>query len=337
MKVFVAGGTGLLGLESAYELIRRGYTIRSIALRPLPENLNIPPEMEIITGNFVTLSDEELKNLLTGCEGFVFAGGVDERMELPAPVLDYYLKYNVTPVERMLRIGKELGVKRAVIMGSYFSYFRKLWPEMKLSEKHPYILSRKIQEEVALSFNGSGMDVMILELPYIFGTQPWRKPVWTFLVEIIKKMKIATLYPRGGTTMVTVRQVAQAVAGVLEKGKGGTCYPVGWFNLSWKEMLSIFHKYMNIPNRKIITVPDFLFRMKARQFMKDFESRGIESGLEMVAFTELQTANTFIDKKWIENELGVTEDDIDAAIGESVKLCMDDLSGKVKLLEMKGE
>ncbi len=71
--------------------------------------------------------------------------------------------------------------------------------------------------------------------------------------------------------------------------------------------------------------------------MKDFASRGIESGLEMVAFTELQTANTFIDKKWIKDELGVTDDDIDAAIGESVKLCMDDLSGKVKLLEMKGE
>ncbi|HRZ97801.1 MAG TPA: NAD(P)-dependent oxidoreductase, partial [Paludibacter sp.] len=233
MKVFIAGGNGLLGLESAYELIRRGHSVRSLSMRPLPENLSIPPEMETVTGNFVTLSDEELRFLLTGCEGFVFAGGVDERIELPAPVMDYYLKYNVTPVERMLRIGKDIGVKRAVIMGSYFSYFAKKWPEMKLAEKHPYIQSRKIQEEVAMSFNHSGMDIMMLELPYIFGTQPWRKPVWTFLVEIIKKMKIVTFYPRGGTTMVTVRQVAQAVAGALEKGKGGSCYPVGWFNLSW--------------------------------------------------------------------------------------------------------
>ena len=52
-------------------------------------------------------------------------------------------------------------------------------------------------------------------------------------------MKYFTFFTKGGTTMVTINQVAQAVAGAIEKGKGGTCYPVGWYNKTWKELLSV--------------------------------------------------------------------------------------------------
>lgn len=337
MKIFIIGGTGLLGSASAAELIRRGHEVRSVALPPLPQNAVIPAEMEIVFGNYMTMTDEELKEQLSGCDSLVFAAGVDERVEFSAPVLDHYIKYNVVPIERLLRIGKQIGIKRAVIMGSYFAYFAKQWPELKLTEKHPYIRSRIMQEAAALAFNGDGMDVMVLELPYIFGTQSGRKPVWTFLVEMIHGMKWVTMYPKGGTTMVTVHQVAQAVAGAIEKGKGGTCYPVGWYNMTWKEMLAIFHKHMGMPGRKVFTIPTFLYRMSGKKLMKDFAARGIDSGLDMVAFADIQTARTFIDNTQIKNELDVTEDDIDAAIGASVKLCLDVITSKERLLEMKVE
>lgn len=71
--------------------------------------------------------------------------------------------------------------------------------------------------------------------------------------------------------------------------------------------------------------------------MKDFKAKGLESGLDMVAFADIQTANTLIDHALIRDELGVTEDDIDVAIGNSVELCLESLTGKEKLLEMKAE
>lgn len=293
--------------------------------------------MELVFGNYLTMSDEELLTQLAGCDSLVFAAGVDERIEFPKPVFDQYLKYNVEPVERLLRLGKKAGIRRAVVMGSYFSYFAKQWPALKMAERHPYIRARILQEVTAMSFNGKDMDVMVLELPYIFGTQPGRKPVWTFLVEMIRGMKGATFYTKGGTTMVTVRQVAQAVAGALERGKGGSCYPVGWYNLTWREMLAIFHQNMGLPNRKIITLPSFLFRLYGKKLKKDFEARGIETGLDMVHLADIQTAETFIDKSIIRDELGVTEDDIETAIGESVKRCLRSLNGKEVLLEMKAE
>lgn len=337
MNVLIIGGTGLLGCKSAEELIKRGHQVKTISLPPLPAEANIPIGMEIIFGNFMEMSNEELSAQLIGCDALVFAAGVDERVEFPAPVLEYYIKYNVSAVKKLLSVAKKVGVKKVVIMGSYFAYFAKKWKNLKLTEKHPYIKSRILQEETALSFNDENMEVMVLELPYIFGTQPGRKPVWTFLVESLQKMKGFTLFTKGGTTMVTITQVAQAVAGALEKGKGGTCYPVGWYNMTWKEMLTIFHKYMGIENRKILTIPTFLYRMNGKKIMKEFKEKGIDSGLDLVAFADIQTKNAFIDKSIIQNELGVKEDDIDNAIGDSVKLCLEAISHNSKLMEMKAE
>ena len=330
MKVFMIGGTGLLGSEAAKELIARGHEVSSIALPPLPTGAVLPPEMKIEYGNYLEMSDDDLRAYLTGCEGFVFAAGVDERVEGPAPIYDLYKKYNIDPVKRLLTLCKECGVKHAVILGSYFSYAAKKWPEKKLTEWHPYIRSRIDQEEAAMAFAGEGLDVAVLELPYIFGTQPGRKPVWVFLVENIRSMKGVTLWPKGGSTMVTIRQVGQALAGALERNRGGNCYPIGWYNMTWKEMLTICHKHLGCPEKKIVTIPNGMYAMGGKKLKKEQEARGIQGGLDMVKFTDLQCSNQFIAKELGCVPLGVTEDDIDAAIGDSIRLCVDILDGKAK-------
>lgn len=337
MNIFMIGGTGLLGSEAAKELIKRGHKVTSIALPPLPEGAVLPKEMKIEFGNYLNLSDEEIKDWFKGCDAFIFAAGVDERLEGPPPIYDMYKRYNIDPLERLLTLAKDCGIKHCVICGSYFSYFDKIWPDKELSKWHPYIRSRKDQEEMAISFANENFDVAILELPYIFGTQEGRKPVWVFLVEIIKNMKAVTLYPKGGTTMVTVKQVGQAIAGAVEKNKGGNCYPIGYYNMTWKEMLTIFHKYMGCPNKKIITIPDFLLKFKTKSLLNEQKAKNIQSGLDMVKFPELQCSNQFIDKALGCEFLGVEPDDIEKAIGESVTLSMELIESKKKVVEMRGE
>ncbi|MHB1314682.1 MAG: NAD-dependent epimerase/dehydratase family protein [Christensenellales bacterium] len=338
MKLFMIGGTGLLGSESAKELIRRGHEVSSIALPPVPSGAQLPPAMKLQFGNYMDMTDEEIRKYFEGCEGFIFAAGVDERMEGPAPIYDMFKKYNITPLERLLRIAKESGVRHAVICGSYFSYFDKIWPDKELYRWHPYIRSRRDQEKMALAFADEGFNVAILELPYIFGTQPGRKPVWVFLVENIRKMKRVTMYPRGGTTMVTVRQVGQAVAGALENNRGGNCYPIGYYNMTWVEMLKIVHKYMGYPaTRKIMTIPNWMFAISAWKIMKQQKAAGHEGGLHLVRFTNLMCSNQFIDKSLGCEPLGVQSDHIEAAIGDSIKLCVDILDGRTETVAMKGE
>ena len=167
MKVFMIGGTGLLGCEAARIFIERGHQVKSVALPPLPEGAPIPEEMEIIFGNINDKTDEEIKEMMKGCDSFIFAAGVDERIEYPAPVYDVYHKFNIAPLERMLPLAKECGLKNAVILGSYFAYLAKERPDMKLTEQHPYIRSRIDQENVAFSYADENFDVAVLELPYI--------------------------------------------------------------------------------------------------------------------------------------------------------------------------
>ena len=93
MNVFMIGGTGLLGCEAAKQLIAHGHKVTSVALPPLPEGAPIPKEMEIIFGDINKRSDEEVEEMLKGNDVFIFAAGVDERVEFPAPVEDYYYKF----------------------------------------------------------------------------------------------------------------------------------------------------------------------------------------------------------------------------------------------------
>ena len=330
-------GTGLLGSEAARVLIERGHEVVSVALPPLPTGAVLPPEMKIEYGNYLEMSDDDIRGYMQGCDGFVFAAGVDERVEGPAPIYDLFKKYNIDPLNRLLTIAKECGVKHVAICGSYFAYFAKARKELELTKWHPYIRSRIDQENAALSFADDNFDVAVLELPYIFGTQPGRKPVWVFLVEQLRAMKGATFYPKGGTTMVTVHQVGEALAGAIEYNKGGNAYPIGYYNMTWKEMLGIVHKYMGCPDKKIITIPTWMYAIGIRNILKEQKKKGIEGGLNLSKFTDLQCAKLFIDKELGCDKLKVTPDDIDAAIGDSIKLCIDVIDGKAEVIGMRGE
>ena len=341
MKVFMIGGTGLLGCEAATTLIERGHKVTSVALPPLPEGAPIPKEMEIIFGDINKKSDEEIEKMLKGCDCFIFAAGVDERVEFPHPVLDYYYKYNIAPLERIFPLCKKAGVKRAVVLGSYFAYLSKLRPDMNLVENNPYFKSRMQQEEVCKNACDENFSVAVLELPYIFGTQPGRKPVWTVLIEQIAGMdKLpCTLYPKGGTAMLTCRQVGQAIAGAAENKQGKRFFeaiPIGMYNMKWNEFLGYVYDARGMGGRKIVGIPPWMMKMGMGKIVKDYKERGIESGMDPHQLPYIMDIDLFIDNRDTV-ALGVEEDDIVAAITDSIKISVASFEGTVKLLDMKGE
>ena len=339
MKVFMIGGTGLLGSAAAELFIKKGHEVKTVALPPLPVGAPIPEEMEIVFANINDKTDDELREMMAGYDCFVFAAGIDERVEFPAPVYDAYYKFNIAPLKRILPICKEVGMKNAVILGSYFSYLAKQRPDMKLCDKHPYIRSRIDQEEVAFSFADENFDVAVLELPYIFGTQPGRKPVWVILIEQIKRMdKLPfTMYPGGGTAMLTVRQVAEVIVGAAEKSKGAKAWPISMYNQTWKEFLKIVYAARGMgDDRKVISVTPWMMRMGLGGVKKEYAEKGIESGIDVDGLADIMAINLFIDRKY-SVELGATEDDIRAAIFDSIKVSQASYDGTVELLGMKGE
>ena len=339
MNIFMIGGTGLLGCEAATQLIKMGHKVTSVALPPLPQGAPIPEEMEIVFGDINKKSDEEIEEMLKGNDVFIYAAGVDERVEFPHPVMDYYDKFNNAPLRRIFPLCKKVGVKRAVVLGSYFAYLTKSRPDMGLQQRNPYFKARMMQEDICKNAVDDNFSTCVLELPYIFGTQPGRKPVWTILIEQLKMMdKLPfTLYPKGGTAMLTVRQVGEAIVGAAEQVKGARAYGISCYNLTWREFLKIVYRAMDgIPDRKIVDCPKVFFQLFGHVMRKDYASRNVEGGIDPVGLADIMGMNLFIptdDTK----ELGCTPDDIEAAIFDSIKLSKDAYEGKAKLLGMKGE
>ena len=331
MKIFMIGGTGLLGCEAATTLIKRGHQVKSVALPPLPEGAPIPKEMELVFGDINKKTDEEIEQMLEGCDCFIFAAGVDERKEFPAPVMDYYYKYNIAPLERIFPLCKKAGVKRAVVLGSYFSYLSKIKPDMNLEERNPYFKSRLIQEDVCKKACDDNFSVAVLELPYIFGTQPGRRPVWTVLIEQISGMdKLPfTLYPKGGTAMLTCRQVGQAIAGAATKegAKGFEAIPISMYNMKWDKFLGIVYEARGMHNRKIVGIPPFMMKLGMYGIVKDYKKRGIDSGMDPLQLPYIMDYDLFITDKYT-RDLGVADDDIEAAITDSIKVSQESYEGK---------
>ena len=158
-----------------------------------------------------------------------------------------------------------------------------------------------------------------------------------FIAEQIRGSKGNVMYPKGGSTMVTVHQVGQALAGALEHTQGGKCWPIGWYNLTWKEMLASMCKHMGCPEKKVTTIPNWMFTIGCKSMVKEYKKKNIDNGLYLPKLADIQCNTLFIDKSLGCEPLGVESDDIDAAIGDSMRLCAAILDGKANTIGRKGE
>jgi nucleoside-diphosphate-sugar epimerase len=240
--------------------------------------------------------------------------------------------YNITPLQRLLTSAKKMGVKQAVVLGSYFSYFAKTWPHLKLVENHPYIASRIKQENIAFSYADDSFSVIVLELPYIFGIQEGRKPVWSIFVERFAKPHVI-FFPKGGTAMVTTHQVGVAIYHALLYGINGKSYPLVSVNMPWKTMIRHALKAMDM-NKSVITIPNWLAALGIKSMQKNYTKKGIEPGLNPKTFSKLMTAYTYIDPNLCA-DLRLPDDDIVKAIHASMSYAYQIMNQKAEVVDMK--
>jgi nucleoside-diphosphate-sugar epimerase len=324
MNILIVGGTGFLGWHAAQEFLRRGHRISVLALPPIPVEGLLPAGTQVHLADLCQLSDSAVRALLEGSDGVVFAAGADDRVVPPAPAYPFFHRANVEACVRLFRLAREAGVQRGVLLGSYFAHFDRIWPELKLAERHPYIRSRREQEEQSLLATMPHLQLVILELPYVFGSMPGRVPLWSPLIQYVRSSRVL-LYPKGGANMIAVQHVGEAIVGAIERGRGGERYLVGDENLKWTDFLSRLSLLAAGKRKPVITIPTFLFRLKMQSVARRHKSSGKESGLDPAAFTQLMTANTFFDPGPSRRALGYGQGGLDGALRDTVEACPHDL------------
>jgi dihydroflavonol-4-reductase len=315
--VFIVGGTGFLGMYAVREFLKKGWQVTALGLPPAPPPELLPPSVKLVIQDLEQAPDDLLLELMSGHDALVFAAGMDDRVTPRRPAYPAFFHANVEVPVHILTLARQAGIRKAVVLGSYFTHFDRLWPELRLAERHAYIRSRVEQEQAVTAI--PGLEVDVLELPYIFGDPLGRKPLWVPLVKYLRAAPLV-FYMHGGTACITARTVGQAIVGALEHDQAGACYPIGDENLHWPELLA---RLGRADGRKVrvVTLPTFLIKAGLPILGLIHWLQGRESGLDPRHFAALQTAETFLDPKFSQRVLGYETGGLDQALEETVKAC----------------
>lgn len=321
-NVLVIGGTGLLGFHTVRELVARGHEVTSLSLPPAVTDVEMPAGVRTLWADVATMPEAELLAALQGVDAVVYAAGADERTVPPAPAAHFFHEANVLPTQRVVRLARQAGATKFVLFGSYTAEFAERWPDLGYRTVHGYPRTRLAQEEIAYLEGDGAMDVMVLRLPYIFGLVGERRPLWQFVVDRVQAPgPVAVL--AGSTSSVTVRQVAQAAAGALERGRHGARYAINAYDLTYVELYRLACEAVGRDPQDVVLVPLEAMLPYGEQADAAAAAQGLEHGIHVVDSMRFQDRDAISDVEPTASELGMEPDDVVAAIRETFRWCVE--------------
>jgi len=323
-NVFVVGGAGFLGYHTCWELLNRNWTVTCLALPDEAVDEDLVTRVNLARADIDELTDEELAKMLAGHDSLVYAAGPDDRVELPAGIkaTDFFQAQLVERTERVLRIAKTQGIKKAIIFGSYFSYINDhgLAGLKKGSlERHPYIKARVDQSERSFALGDEDFVVVVLNIPYVFGTAPGKEPIWrkVFIEKYADSPKI--FYGKGGTTVISAKKIAYATAQALEEVGQGAELAIGSKNMKFKPMIERLLSSAGV-NKKVGNLPNWLMNMIMRQQWKKSQRANMDFGLDLRYLNnDIMKRDFYVDFMATDIRLGMEnyQDDVLATIDET--------------------
>jgi dihydroflavonol-4-reductase len=320
MRIVVLGATGLLGRVVLAELAARGHQVLAVSRR-IPAPVAAWPDVQVAEVDVVAATSVELRTLLGGYDAVVYGLGPDDRRRVPAPAGAHFRSMLVEPTARVAAAAASAGLRRLVILGSYFTAMDRQHQGWSLAVRHPYIGARSAQSVQARTAGGSDLEVSVIEIPYVFGTVPGIVPMWReVLLDRLRRIPVIPC-PAGGTAAVTAAQVGQATATVVEGGSPYRDNPVGDANYTFHELFGIIADELGW-RRPLVPVPALAVTAGLMLEVARARSQGLDAGLDPVhTAPDLLARRLFLDVGWSRRVLGHTAGGVEAAIRETVRAC----------------
>ncbi|MEU4804871.1 NAD(P)H-binding protein [Actinosynnema sp. NPDC023587] len=282
MRILVVGAGGLIG-QHVVDRLRRGGHEATTASRTRHAGLD-----HVVDATTATVAD--LRPLLAGHDGVVFAAGVDDRRTPRRPAYPVFHRGNVEPVRRLFTAAREEGLGRGVVLGSYYTHFHREHPEWRLAALHPYVRSRVEQARVARE--AAGFPVAVLELPFVFGRAGDRQPNWAGPLARWARSGSPLTAPPGGSAATSADRVAETAVTALEQVSGADL-PVADENMTWHGMFSRIADAVGRP-RRVRRLHPAVLRSALRVAGAANRLSGKESGLDLAHLDRLLTRELFI-------------------------------------------
>lgn len=250
MKVFLTGATGFVGHHVAKALAAQGAQLRLLVRKT--SNL---ANLEGIAGETHVgdlAAPESLRPALADCDAVVHVAA-DYRLWIPDPKAMYQV--NVEGTRELLRMAREMGVKRAVYTSSVATmHFRT--DGIVINEDTPvsladmvghYKRSKFLAEQEAIAAARGGQQVVILNPTTPIGPKDAKPtPTGRIFVDFLNGKFPA--YMDTGLNLVDVAEVARTHVAALTKGKPGNRYILGGENLTFKQILDKMSAITGIPS-----------------------------------------------------------------------------------------
>ncbi len=241
-NILVVGGTGLTGAHAALYLRDQGHDV-TIMSRKAPEMACLQG-LPHIAADYV--DNDVSAETLAHFDSMVFAAGADIRQFPPGEdEAGFYERVNIQGIPNFFRSARDAGITTAVYIGSYYP---QVAPEA--IERSIYVRSRHLADEGVRALDGDDFRVCSLNAPFILGYVPGIDlPHLSVLVHYAqgKLEGMPLVAPAGGVNHISSQSMSEAIAGALERGRGGHAYLVGDENLSWKAYLELFYEAVGNP------------------------------------------------------------------------------------------
>ncbi len=238
--IFVTGASGLLGSYLTKKLIKSGKRIRALK-RPSTDLALLGEYAEAVEWVNGDLSDVvALEEAMDGVEQVFHSAAV---ISFTAREVPQMMKANIEGAANVMNAALHAGVKRVVHVSSVAA-FGLHKPEKVIDEKTVYherkdmihyYRSKQFGEREAWRANAEGLDVVVANPGTIIGAGRWDMEPNSVFRDVHRGLPF---YTRGSNGFVDVRDAADALILLMEKGTNAEQYIVSAENKTFKTLLS---------------------------------------------------------------------------------------------------
>jgi len=264
MNVLVTGANGLLGHHVVKELLKNQHTVHSIvrSRQHLYFDVN---RVTVFEGNFNDY--QSLYKAAQGCDAIIHLAAVTQTDLLHS---EEYDTVNVDGVAQVLKVAKDLNIKRIVYISSAntIGFGTEQHPADECSTiEYPFTNSFYAQSKVKAeqliveASAGANQHCIIINPTFMLGDYD-SKPGSGKLLIMGYKRRILFI-PKGGKNFVSVQNVAIAVCNALLLGRNGERYLASGVNLSFREYYTL-QKQVGGYKQLLIELPDVVLKVMGK-------------------------------------------------------------------------
>ncbi len=249
MKIFLTGGTGLLGNNIARELSQRGdqviALVRSTPAAEVFEGLNV----ELVRG---TLHDQQtIQDTIDRCDAVIHSAAM---IHLGWHRMEESMRTNrdgtATVAEAALRRGcrmVHIGTVNTLALanGGKLANEETLITPATAQVPCAYVASKLASVEVVRQAISRGLDATCVHPGFMLGPWDWKPSSGRMLLELGRRYIPAC--PTGGCSICDVRDVAAGVVAALDRGQSGRHYIMAGENWRYRKLWGELARRMGRP------------------------------------------------------------------------------------------